>query len=55
MRILFCITESMVHAVHYPICPWHQKRRALHKPGGEIKSTLPVFAGGIHFMGGKPV
>jgi hypothetical protein len=43
----------MVHAVHDPISPWNQKRTTLNKPSGKIKDTFPVFAGCVHFVGGK--
>lgn len=50
MRVMFSIAKLMVHAVHNAISPWDQVRRALEKPGAEIKHTLPSFARIIHLV-----
>ena len=55
MRILLCIAVSVVHAMHYSICPWYQVRGTLQKPGGQIKHFFPIFTGSVHLMGSKPV
>lgn len=51
MWILFRITIRMMHPVHNPISPWNQEGRTLSQPGGQIKSALPIFTSGVHFMG----
>lgn len=53
MRIMFCIAEFVVHAMHHRIGTGHQIRRALCKPGEQVEDAFAVFTGGVHLVTGK--
>lgn len=50
MWIMLCITEFVVHTVHYTIGSRNQVRATLEKPGAEIEETLPELTGSIHLV-----
>lgn len=55
MRILFCITECVVHTVKNSICAGIQKRRTLKNVSKNIKHALPSLAESKHLMGCIPM
>ena len=55
MRVFFCITVSMVLAVHHCIGSWIQVRRAFEQVRLDVKYPLPEFIDSKHLMRGVTV